>query len=134
WGLFNTDERPTTDYGASYFGGQPEDYDVIKPAPDNGYSIYATDGNMAAWTDYWNQALALRALGAAGQDTTAAYMRMQGLNPDGTRNLSYPVQLDVDNLIDYMLNIYWGGNLDAPLSNFLSNQSPNNFFATRSRV
>ena len=42
--------------------------------------------------------------------------------------------LDVDNLIDYMLVILYGGNLDAPISNFLSNTSPNNFFALRNRT
>ncbi|HTK75865.1 MAG TPA: lamin tail domain-containing protein, partial [Gemmataceae bacterium] len=30
--------------------------------------------------------------------------------------------------------IYYSGNRDAPLSNFLSNQSPNNFFAVRNRT
>ena len=29
-------------------------------------------------------------------------------------------------LIDYMLVILYGGNLDAPISNFLGNNSPNN--------
>ena len=133
WGVYNTDERPEASYAGTYFGGQPEDYDVIKPSPDNGYNIYATDGNMAAWTDMWNQVVALKNLGESGGDTHAAYMRLQGLNADGTRNAAFPVHLDVDNLIDYMLVIYYGGNLDAPLSNFLSNVSPNNFFATRNR-
>src|SRR5213075_2763398 len=39
----------------------------------------------------------------------------------------------VDSLIDYMLVIFWGGNLDAPISNFLGNTSPNNFFSARDR-
>jgi hypothetical protein len=133
WGLYNTDERPEASYGATYFGGTPDDYDTIKPAPDTGYSIYATDGNMDAWTDYWNQVVGLHSLSSAGQSTSAAYLRLQGLNLDGTRNPSYPVYLDVNNLIDYMLIIYYGGNLDAPLSNFLGNTSPNNFFALRNR-
>src|SRR5205823_440510 len=59
------------------------------------------------------------------------YQLIQGNNPDGTRNLSYPKLLDVDNMIDYMLLIYYSGNLDAPNSNFLSNLRPNNFYAIR---
>jgi hypothetical protein len=57
--------------------------------------------------------------------------KVQGNNPDGTRNPAYEVLLDVDNLIDYMLVIFYGGNLDAPISNFLGNTSPNNWFGFR---
>src|SRR5262249_55913701 len=37
----------------------------------------------------------------------------------------------VDNLIVYMIGILQGGNLDAPISNFLNNVGVNNFFALR---
>lgn len=127
WGLYNTDERPEASYGATYFGGVPEDYDVIKVAPDSNYTIYATDGNLNAWTRLWTAA-------RAGLATDAAYQKIQGNNPDGTPNPDYEVLLDVDNLIDYMLVILYGGNLDAPISNFLGNSSPNNFFAMRNRT
>ncbi len=127
WGLFNTDERPEASYGATYFGGNKEDYDVVKVAPDSGYTIYATDGNLSAWTRLWNAA-------KAGLASDAAYQKIQGNNPDGTPNPDYEVLLDVDNLIDYMLVILYGGNLDAPISNFLGNSSPNNFFAMRHRT
>ena len=33
-------------------------------------------------------------------------MQIQGMNPNGTRNLAYPVLLDVDNLIEYMQMIF----------------------------
>jgi hypothetical protein len=42
--------------------------------------------------------------------------------------------LDVPNLIDYMLVIIYGGNLDAPISNFLGNNSPNNWYGMRNRT
>ena len=126
WGLFNTDERPEANYGADYFGGQPEDYDVIKSDPDLGYNIEATDGNMDAWNSLYNT---LR--GTVNDDV---YQLVQGKNSDGTDNPTLPVLLDVDNLIDYMLVIYYGGNLDAPISAFLGNESPNNFFALRNRT
>ena len=31
WGIFMTQERAEGRFGASYFGGKSEDYDVIKP-------------------------------------------------------------------------------------------------------
>jgi len=129
WGIYNTDERPEADYGATYFGGDTSDYDTIKVDPQSGYTILATDGNTTGWNAFWNLANQLRAAADAGQDTNALYQQMQGNNPDGTRNPAYPVYLDAKNLIDYMMVIFYGGNLDAPISNFLSNASPNNFYA-----
>jgi hypothetical protein len=125
WGLYDTAERAEANHGADYFGGASEDYDVIKVDPDLGYNIEATDGNL----DAWNQLYSL----LKGPVTEDVLQRVQGNNPDGTRNPAFPVLLDVDNLIDYMLVIYWGGNKDAPISDFLGNQSPNNFFAVRNR-
>jgi hypothetical protein len=127
WGLYNSDERPEANYAADYFGGKASDYDVIKVDPDLGYNAEATDGNMDAWNQLWNQAV-------AGFGSEAAYQKVQGNNPDGTRNSSYKVLLDVDNLIDYELTAIYAGNLDGPVSWFLGNQSPNNFFAFRSRA
>lgn len=126
WGLYNTAERAEANHGADYFGGVSEDYDVIKVDPDLGYNIEATDGNM----DAWNQLYTL----LKGPITESVLQQVQGNNPDGTRNPAFPVLLDVGNLIDYMLIIYYGGNLDAPISNFLGNNSPNNFFALRNRT
>jgi hypothetical protein len=126
WGIYNTDERPEANYGASYFGGKPEDYDVIKVDPDIGYSVEATDGNMDAWSQIWN-------LIRTGPVNDALYQRLQGNNPDGTPNPTLPVLLDMDNLIDYCLVAIYGGNLDAPVSAFLGDNRPNNFFAVRNR-
>jgi hypothetical protein len=127
WGLYNTDERPEASYGETYLGGRAEDYDTIKVDPDLGYNIEATDGNSDAWYQLWTAA-------TAGFSSDASYFKIQGRNVDGTLNTNYPVLLDVDNLIDYMLVIIWGGNLDAPISAFLGNTSPNNFFAMRNRT
>ena len=124
WGLYQTQERSEASYAASYFGGQKEDYDVVKVT--DGYVIGATDGDLLAWQRLWTAA-------TAGFGTDAAYYRVQGLNPDGTRNPAYEVQVDVDNLIDYMIGIYWSGDLDAPISNFLGNNAPNNFYGIRNR-
>jgi len=46
------------------------------------------------------------------------YYRLQGENPDGTPNPSYPVLLDVNNYIDYMLMNFFIGNADWPGHNF----------------
>lgn len=125
WGLFNTCERPEASYGATYFGGDPADYDTIKTEAGP-YTLNATDGNMTAWTALYN-------LARAGLASDAAYQRVLGNNPDGTPNPAYPVYIDLTNLIDYMLVIIYGGNKDAPISNFLGNESPNNWYGLRNR-
>jgi hypothetical protein len=43
------------------------------------------------------------------------------------------VYVDLDNLIDYMLSIFFTGNFDAPTSSFGSNKGPNNFYAVLDR-
>ncbi len=123
WGLYNTEERPEASFGANYYGGNKDDYDTIK-VDTNGYVIYATDGNMDAWTRLWKQC-------KAGLSTNAAYFKIQGKNPDGTPNPAYENLVEIDQLIDYMLVIYYGGNLDAPISQFLNETSPNNWFGFR---
>jgi hypothetical protein len=127
WGLFQWQERPEAGYAASYFGGEKEDYDVIKSTGSaGGYTTEATDGNLDAWRALWEAA-------RAGVAETADYYRLMGLNPDGTRNPANPVLLDVDNLIDYMLIIFWTGDEDAPLSVPFGNNRSNNWFAIRNR-
>ncbi|HZO84622.1 MAG TPA: lamin tail domain-containing protein, partial [Verrucomicrobiae bacterium] len=115
-------------YGETYFGGAREDYDAIKVDPDLNYSIEATDGTLDAWFRLWQAA-------TNGFASDANYERVQGNNPDGTRNPEYENLLEVDNLIDYMLIIIYTGNLDAPVSTFVNPRYsvPNNFFALRNR-
>jgi hypothetical protein len=127
WGLFNTDERPEASFGETYFGGNKEDYDVVKVDTGAGYTIFATDGNMDAWTRLWMAA-------TNGFAADANYFKVQGLNVDGTPNPAYENLLDIDNLIDYMLVIFFTGNIDAPISAFLNNNNPNNMYAVRNRT
>ena len=123
WGLYNTEERPEAGYAASYFGGQPEDYDIIKV--DAGpYDVVATDGTLDAWQRLWEAA-------TNGFANDADYQRVQGNNPDGTPNPAYEVLLDVPNLIDYMLLVIYTGNYDGPV---WLNDFPNNFYAIRNRT
>ncbi len=127
WGLYQTQERSEAAYAETYFGGDRDDYDTVKAVGDGAYEIEATDGTLDAWRDLWNLANL-----EFGNHTI--YNRAQGLNPDGTRNPAYPVYLDIDNLIDYMIQVFYDGDRDAPISNFLSNDKPNNWYGIRSRV
>lgn len=126
FGVFNTCERPEASFGENYYGGSKDDYDVIKVEPDLGYVIVATDGTQAAWSRLYNAA-------RAGFTNNAEYFRVQGRTADGTPDPRTEVLVDVPDLIDYMLVAFYGGNFDAPVSRFLGESSPNNFFALRSR-
>ena len=129
WGLYNVDERPEARFGATYFGGDAANFDTLKANPDLGYVIEATDGDLAAWNQFWTLAD-----GMTAGTGNAVCQQMQGKNPNGTVNAAYPVLLDAPSLIDYMVNIYWSGNLDAAVSAFLSNNSPNNWYGFRDRT
>lgn len=126
WGVYNTCERPEAAYGETYWGGLADNYDTVK-VEAGPYTINATDGNLNAWQDLYNQA-------ALGLGSDAAYFRVQGRNADGSRNPAIPNLIDIDNLIDYMLVIFYGGNKDAPISNFLGNDRPNNWYGLRDRT
>ena len=134
WGLYDPIERPNQDFAASYLGGSASDYDVLKSGGwGNGWKLEATNGNFDAWTQLYNDINSITSSTTPAQ-ANAIYQQLQGNNPDGTRNPAFPVLLDMDNLIQYQMLIYYTGNLDAPNSNFLSNENPNNFYAIRSEV
>jgi hypothetical protein len=126
WGLFQTQERAEASYGETYFGGDKDDYDVVKSTGSPLYQTEATDGNLDAWTQMWQIVRSVRT-------DPAAYYRVQGLNPDGTRNPAYPVLLDIDNLIDYMTILFYTGDEDASLSQPFGNNRSNNWFGMRNR-
>jgi len=131
WGLFNTCERPEASFAASYFGGKKEDYDVVKTGGigggGGGMSVAATDGTMEPWER-------LCALAAGDLSDNAAYFRLLGCRPDGSPDPQAEVLLDPTNLIDYLLVIWYGGNLDAPVTRFGGNRAPNNWHALRNRT
>ncbi len=98
WGLYNLSEKITDDFMETYMGGAEEDWDVVK---DHAGLV---DGSR----DAWNR---LVARAGEGFSSLASYMKIQGLNPDGSPNPQYENLLDVDNLIDYMIyNLYIGNN------------------------
>ena len=122
WGLYQSQERSEASYAEDYFGGRAQDYDVVKA---DGYRTSYTDGALDAWNELWH-------LCEDGFATNDAYYAVQGKRPDGTDDPDIPVQVNVDNLIDYMLGIFFTGNDDAPVT--LGGSSANNFFAIRNRT
>ncbi|MGC8823325.1 MAG: CotH kinase family protein [Bacteroidales bacterium] len=126
WGLYEFQERPEANFAESYKGGNASDYDVIKVAVDNGYNIEATDGTLDKWRQVYNAC-------NTGFANEVNYLRLQGLNAQGQIDTSVEKLVDVDNLIDYMLNIFYSGNFDSPVSEFLGNNLPNNFYAIKNR-
>jgi hypothetical protein len=124
WGLYQTQERAEARFAASYMGGEPDDYDVVKKADEGG--IEATDGTLDTWREVWD-------ICQQGFSSTANYYKIQGLNASGVRDPNLKVLVDIDNLIDYMNIIFYTGNYDAPVSAFGSNKSPNNFYAIYNR-
>jgi hypothetical protein len=123
WGEYNTEERPEANFAASYFGGAPEDYDVVR-IEYGPFDVTPADGDLNAWRRLWQAA-------TNGFATDAAYEKVQGNNPDGSPNPAYEVLVDMDNLIDYMLLILYVGSYDGPV---YQNSFPNNFFASRNRT
>lgn len=104
WGLYNPVERPDAAFAEAYVGGDKDTWDSINQDS-------APDGNYDAWN---------RLLAASGQDLsrTDNYQRIQGNNPDGTRNPSFEALIDVDNYIDYLLLNFYVGNTDWPHRNW----------------
>lgn len=122
WGLYQTQERVDNYFGETYLGGDRDDYDVLKTKPGK---LEVKDGDVSAWR------LLYDSLEAGVSDEV--YYGLQGMKPDQTPDPRLPVLLDVDNLIDYMLIIFYTGNIDAPVSAFMSNNGINNWYAVRNR-
>ncbi len=131
WGVFQTQERVEEHYAASYLGGEPEDYDIVKHGLNDGGGTLVDEGNDEAWFQLFTLAQNL-----ANNPTTNAnnYWTMQGLNPDGTRNPALPVLLDVDNLANFMLIIFYTGGYDTGISRFLGDNESNNWYGVYNRV
>jgi len=129
WGLFQSQERSEARFAASYFGGDNDDYDTIKVERELNdiAGAVATDGTLDAWHDLYARC-------QTGFAADADYYALEGRGPDGQRDPALPVLVDLDNLIDYMLVIFYTGNFDAPVSAFFDNETPNNFYAVNNRV
>ena len=131
WGIYNTCERAEASYGESYLGGDKSEYDAIKV--DSGrtvrrstYTLIPTDGDMEAWRRIYE-------IVEKGLEHNENYYELLGRNADGSPNTEMETFIDEDNLITYMMVIFYGGNLDAPISYFGGNQTPNNWHGIRRR-
>lgn len=125
WGMYQTEERVCGENGAAYFGGDKDDYDVVKvnyDADSVGGGTDFIDGSFGAW----RRAVEL---GSQGFQNNANYFKIQGLNVDGSRNRKLEPLIDVDNLIDYMIaGIYIAADDSPPAFG-----TQNNWSAMRSR-
>lgn len=104
WGLYNVCEHPDEDFQASHLGGSAADYDVLVDFAELKNGTYTA----------WQQLMSL----SSGSATDAAFQQMQGRNPDGTRNPAYPILLNADSLIDYMILHIFHGADDWPNHNW----------------
>ena len=131
WGLYNTDERPNKGYGAQYFGGKEDDFDVVKTSGyPGGHTTEASDGTMAAgsgWNLLWAGTRAVRT-----SPTNANYFKLMGRTEDGVTPTTDPVVLDAVNLADYLLILFYMGGDDGPVSDYVG--ASNNWFGLRDRT
>jgi len=123
WGVNMTQERVTEEYAESYFGGDKDDYDVVKHNRNHGYRYEASDGFNESWNQMWDL--------VADQTVTAA------------EYLILDQQVDIDNLIDYIIQNAYEGDLDGATSWFLRTTAAtgrirwaraNNWYGVRDRV
>ena len=95
WGVYNVVERPNADFGSSYYGGRKEEWDALNSYPRN-----VVDGTATAWQT-------AHSIANGGVTSQAAYDRLREY-------------VDIDNLIDYMLLNFYGGNKDWDDHNWYS--------------
>ncbi|MFC1601797.1 LamG-like jellyroll fold domain-containing protein, partial [Candidatus Sumerlaeota bacterium] len=126
WGIYQTQERAEARYAETYFGGDKDDYDVMKAENVWPRKVTVTDGNMDAFTRLWTAAV-------AGFASNADYYSIQGLNPDGTRNPAYERLVDVNNVIDYELDTFYVGDFDGPICAWYGNGCMNNVYMVYNR-
>ena len=129
WGLYQTQERSEARYASTYFGGDEEDYDVIKVNVENySYTIEATDGVTDSWLKLYNMC------NNNAFESDAGYFSLEGKDAKGKPVKGGEVIVDIDNLIDYMMVIFYTGNFDAPTTAFGRNKGSNNFYAIDDRT
>ena len=119
WGMAQIDERAEASYGEIYFGGDRDDYDVVKSFGG------VTDGDRKSYQrlyEKWQR----------GFRTNSAYFDIQGMDPDGAINPDKERLVDIENLIDYMIITYYTGDRDGPGSRY-TQPRPNNYFGIYNR-
>ena len=100
--VVDQDNTPPSGYPATW-GGTAADYGMSQNADD----LPLIAGDLEEWNE-------LRALAAIGLADNASCQRIQGNNPDGTRNPDYDVLIDIDNFIDFVIHGQFTGSTDWP--------------------
>jgi hypothetical protein len=131
FGLYMTQERVQEDFAATYFGGEAEDYDILKAGRNDGGGTQVAEGNDTAWQQLFTLA---QAIADNPNGNASNYFTMQGFDSSGTRNPALPVLLDVDNLINYMMVIIYTGGFDSGISRFFGENEANNWYGVYNRV
>ncbi len=101
WGIYNLHERIDEHFAEDRFGGDDEEYDVLKQRPrgqSNGSAPEVVNGDRSAW----NTLLSTLSGNIASQAVYNSVRR----------------QLDVDSFADYLILNFWGANLDWPHNNW----------------
>ena len=70
----------------------------------------ASDGSLDAWRRVYE-------IAREGLENDA-YFKLQGRTPGGELDPDAEVLIDIDNLIDYNMILFYGGNLDAAITWF----------------
>ena len=90
WGLYNPVERPTEHFAAARYGGDDDEYDVIKWIRGTGHQVAA--GN----DDAWNELIGL----------------VRGDVFEGATYAAIEDLLDLENFVDYFVVNHFAGNID----------------------
>lgn len=127
WGLYQSQERSEARFAESYFGGNNEEYDVVKVNTETGYLVEVTDGTIDSWQKLFNMC-------QKGFASNADYFKIEGKDENGKPAKGGEIMVDLDNLIDFMSIIFYTGNFDAPTAVFMQNKKANNFYAIDNRT
>jgi len=124
WGLYQTEERTCGEFGETHFGGSAKDYDVVRTSyiwtTSAAYVTGVVEGEETGWRDFWDISVN-QGYGSAYPDN---YNRVRGLNPDGSRNLQYPIYLNPRNVAVLMLGAHFSTDVDSPSAeNFPNNMA-----------
>jgi hypothetical protein len=111
WGIYTLHERPDDHFAAAYFGGDNEDYDVVKHG--SGADNFIVDGyriNPALPISNTNHTAAVNYLDMVARSA-------QDLS-DPTHYAALAEVLDIPALRDHILTNFYGGNYDWPQQNW----------------
>jgi len=115
WGIFMSQERVSKEYASDYFGGDEDNYDVVKHNRQHSFRYEAADGSTAGWNQLWS------------------YVQDQQIDPAEFTTLAQVV--DLENLVDYIMGNAFEGDTDGSPSAFISSfQRSNNWYALKNRT